>query len=54
MWPFKTKEKKFKPKSDLDYFLLGIAHARELRGKYPIPKQPTYTPSKIIQAKQLK
>jgi hypothetical protein len=51
MWPFKKKEKKWEPKTDLDYFLLGLAHSREPRRK--IGRQPRYTPSKIIQPKQL-
>jgi hypothetical protein len=54
MWPFRNKQKKWKPKTELDYFLIGIAHAQYLKNKYPIPKSPTYTPSKIIQQKQLK
>ncbi len=49
MWPFKKKEKEWKPKSDFDYFLLGIAHARQLRKE--IGRQPVYRPSKIIQPK---
>lgn len=53
MWPFKNKEKKWKPKTDFEYFLLGFLHARELRKKYKRPPPPTYTPSKIIQPKQL-
>jgi len=51
MWPFKKKEKIWKPKTDLDYFLLGVAHGRELRRQ--IGKPPKYTSSKIIQPKQL-
>jgi hypothetical protein len=51
MWPFKKKEKKRKPKSDLDFFLLGIAHRQELRKQIGNP--PVYTPSKIIQPNQL-
>lgn len=51
MWPFKKKENKFKPRTDLDYILLGIAHRRELLRQ--IGRKPTYTPSKIIQPKQL-
>lgn len=48
MWPFKKKEKKWKPKTDIDYLLLGISHARALRRKYPRPEPPIYTESKII------
>ncbi len=51
MWPFKKKENKWKPKSDFDYFLLGSIHGIKLRKK--IGKPPVYTPSKIIQPKQL-
>jgi len=54
MWPFKRKEKNRDPRTDFEYFLLGIAHGQELRRKYPQPKAPKHTPSKIIQPKQLK
>jgi hypothetical protein len=47
MWPFKNKEKKRKPKSNIDYVLLGMAHYRELRRQIGNP--PRYSPSKIIQ-----
>jgi hypothetical protein len=55
MWPFKKKEKKWKPKSSLDYFLLGFAHRQAQRQELRklIGRKPTYTPSKIIQPKQL-
>ncbi len=53
MLPFKKKDKMLNPKSRMDYFLLGIIHGQELRKKYPRPSMPTYTPSKIIQPKQL-
>jgi hypothetical protein len=49
MWPFKKKEKKWKPKTDLDYFLLGVVHKQQIRRE--IGRQPRYTPSKIIQPK---
>ena len=48
VWPFKRKQKQWKPKSKLDYFLFGIMHAQDLKKKYPMPKRPIYTPSKII------
>lgn len=51
MWPFKKKEKKLKPRSPIDYFLLGLSIQMEMRKKFGRP--PTYTPSKIIQPKQL-
>jgi hypothetical protein len=54
MWLFKNKAKKLKPKTGLDYFLIGIAHAQELKMKYPIPQRPSYTPSKIIKSTILK
>jgi hypothetical protein len=53
MWPFKKKEKQRKPKTDLDYFFCGIQTMRGIKKKYPNPIEPTYTPSKIIQSKQL-
>lgn len=53
MWPFKKKEKKWKPKADFDYFLLGLQHAHELRKKYKRLPPPIYTPSIFIQPKQL-
>lgn len=49
MWPFKKKERKWKPTSSLDYFMLGVVHRQELRKK--IGKPPIYTPSKIIKPK---
>jgi hypothetical protein len=55
MWPFKKKEKKWKPKTDLDYVMLGFIHGRQLREKLrkELGRRPRYTPSKIIQPKQL-
>lgn len=49
MWPFKKKEKKWKPKSDFDYFLLGMAAGRKIRQE--AGPRPRYRPSKIIQPK---
>jgi len=51
VWPFKKKEKKWKPRSWIDYTVLGLIHRMELRKK--IGKIPVYKPSEIIQ-KQLK
>jgi len=54
MWPFKKKEKKWKPKSYLDYLRLGLAENIEFRKSLRKleRKKPIYTPSKIIQPKQ--
>jgi hypothetical protein len=51
MGPFKNKENKWKPKSPIDYFLLGLKVQMQMRKKFG--RQPRYTPSKIIQPKQL-
>lgn len=54
MWPFKKKEKRWKPKSDIDYLMLGLMQQVKFRKalRNLERKKPTYTPSKIIQPKQ--
>lgn len=53
MWPFKKKEKAWRPKSWIDYTTLGMIHGRQLkeRMRRELGRPPKYTPSKIIQPK---
>jgi hypothetical protein len=46
----KNREKKWKPKSDFDYLVLGMLYGQKLRRECNKNK-PIYTPSKIITLK---
>lgn len=38
MWPFKKKEKKWKPKSDFDYWALGLMRGIKFRQAFGKPE----------------
>ena len=50
MWPFKKKAGYWKPKSDFDYFMLGVLERARIKQslREHASKRPIYTPSKII------